>query len=183
MGNVKYARTVQTKYEMIILPNLSNISDWIVSGDTVREVCKKLEISPDTWYRAIKEHETLSELVTMSQNLINKDVEKSLLRLCMGFEYEEIKTTVEEDKSGKKRTRVEKTKKYQPPSSNALSFWLRNRAPDQWNDKRELILDTKGNEEARKKLFLEMIEAEIVDVECEEDQAQLVDSEGSYESE
>lgn len=104
----------------------------------------------------------------MSRTAVNNELERLLLRLCMGFEYEEIKKTiVEEDKSGKMRTRVEKTKKYQPPSSNALSFWLRNRAPDQWNDKRELIFDTKDNEEARKKLFLEMIEAEIVEAECE----------------
>ncbi len=171
------------KWETHIQPRLSEISQWLVDGEQVLDICKKLEIHHDTWYRYLKENEVFSELVDMSRTAVNNKVERSLLRLCMGFEYEEIKTIVEEDKSGKKRTRVEKTKKYQPPSSNALSFWLRNRAPDQWNDKRELILDTKDNEEARKKLFLEMIEAEIIEVECEEDQAQLVDSEERYESE
>ena len=39
-------------------------------------------------------------------------VENATLKTALGFEYEEIKTIIEEDKNGKKRTRIEKTKKY-----------------------------------------------------------------------
>lgn len=48
-----------TKYETDILPQLSDIKDWVMQGDSVRVICKKLHISPDTWYRYCKDHENL----------------------------------------------------------------------------------------------------------------------------
>lgn len=150
-----------SKYDTDIIPRLADIKDWIAGGDSVREVCKKLSISPDTWYRYCKEHETLSELVDMGKCLLQQDVEKSLLKLCTGYEYEELKTIVEEDRSGKKRTKLEKTKRHQPPSAQAISFFLRNRCPEEWSDKRELIVDNSGNEQARKALFLQILSGEL----------------------
>jgi len=153
------------KFETDIVPQLSDIKEWLMAGDTVREVCKKLAISPDTWYTYCKEHEVLSELVVMGRSVICNEVEKSLLKLCTGYEYEELKTIVEEDKNGKKRTKIEKIKRHQPPSAQAISFFLRNRMPEEWSDKKELILDTSQNEDTRKKLFLDMINGEIIDAE------------------
>lgn len=164
-----------SKYETDILPQLSDIKDWIIQGDSVRVVCRKLHISPDTWYRYCKEHENLSELVDMGRSVLNNEVEKSLVKLCTGYEYEELKTIVEEDKAGKKHTKLEKSKKHQPPSSAAISFYLRNRCPEEWSDKKELVLDTSQNEQARKELFLEMLRGnepeEDMDsiVECDQD--------------
>ena len=57
------------------------------------------------------------------------------------------------------------------PSAQAIAFFLRNRMPEEWSDKKELILDTSQNEEARKKLFLQMINGEL---ETEDD---IIDSE------
>lgn len=161
MGSRKGIPNKTTRYESDILPRLSDIQEWIMQGDTVREICKKLAISPDTWYRYCKEHETLSELVTMGRSVLCNDVEKSLLKICTGYDYEELKTIVEEDKNGKKRTKIEKTKRHQPPSAQAISFFLRNRMPEEWSDKKELILDTSQNEAARKELFLKMVNGEI----------------------
>ena len=75
----------------------------------------------------------------------------------LGYEFEELKTIVEEDKNGKKHTKLEKTKRHQPPSAQAISFFLRNRCPEEWSDKKQLVLDTAQNEQARKELFLQML--------------------------
>ncbi len=167
-GSRKGIPNKTTRYDSEILPRLSDIKDWVISGDTVRDICKKLDISPDTWYRYCKEHETLSELVTLGRNVICNEVERSLMKLCTGYDYEELKTTVEEDKNGKKRTKIEKIKRHQPPSAQAISFFLRNRLPEEWSDKKEVIFDTKENEEARKKLFLEMIQEDMIEAEYTE---------------
>ncbi|SFG92112.1 hypothetical protein SAMN05660649_03128 [Desulfotomaculum arcticum] len=159
------------KYDTDILPRLSDIKEWLMEGDTVREICKKLSISPDTWYKYCKQHETLMELVNMGRGVLCNEVEKSLLKLCNGYDYEELKTIVEEDKNGKKRTRIEKMKRHQPPSAQAISFFLRNRMPEEWAEKKEIILDTSQNEEARKKLFLQMINGEV-DVENQDSEYQ-----------
>ena len=158
-----------TKYETDILPKISDIKDWIMSGDSVRTICKKLVISPDTWYRYCNDHESLSELVVMGRSVLNNEVEKSLIKLCTGYEYEELKTIVEEDKSGKKHTRIEKTKRHQPPSAQAISFFLRNRCPEEWSERKELIIDTSQNELARKEMFLDMLnEDDPIEVEATE---------------
>jgi hypothetical protein len=86
----------------------------------------------------------------------------------MGYEYEEIKTIVEEDKNGKKRTRIEKVKRHQPPNPAAMIFYLKNRAPNEWNDRREIIIDTKAAELERKQLFLQMIDADTIEAEYEQ---------------
>ncbi|WP_425446660.1 hypothetical protein [Dethiothermospora halolimnae] len=157
-----------TKWDTHVAPRLSDIKRWIIEGATDREICDKLDISHDTWYRYMKEHKILSDLVSMGKSVMDSRVEKALFKLALGYEYEEIKTIVEEGKNGKKKTRIEKVKKYQPPNATALSFWLRNRQPEKWNERKEVIIDTKENEEARKKLFLEMIDDDIVEAEYSE---------------
>lgn len=150
-----------TRYDTDIIPRLDDIKEWVMQGDSVRTVCKKLDLSPDAWYKYCREHEVLGLLVEVGRSVLCNEVEKSLIRLCTGYEFEELKTIVEEDKNGKKHTRIEKTKRHQPPSAQAISFFLRNRMPEVWSEKRELILDTKQNEEARKQLFLEMVNDEV----------------------
>lgn len=145
------------KFDTDIAPRLSEIREWIEEGDSIRDICRKLSISQDTWYRYQKEHETLSELVNLGRRVTQARVEKSLLKLCTGYEFEELKTIVEEDRSGKKRTKLEKVKRHQPPSAQAISFFLRNRCPEEWSDKKELVLDTAQNEQARRELFLRML--------------------------
>ena len=165
MGSRKGIPNKISKYETDIIPRLMDIKEWLIQGDTIREVCKKLAISPDTWYKYCREHETLMELVNMGRSVLCNEVEKSLIKLCTGYDYEELKTIVEEDKNGKKRTRIEKTKRHQPPSAQAISFFLRNRMPEEWSDKKELILDTSQNDETRKRLFLEMINSNAIEAE------------------
>ncbi len=89
MGSRKEIPNRIRKYETDILPRISDIKDWIVQGDSAREICKKLSISPDTWYRYCKENETLSELVTLGRSMLNTEVENSLFKLCTGYEVEE----------------------------------------------------------------------------------------------
>jgi transposase len=145
------------KWNANILSRLSEVKDYIMEGMPIREICEKLDVSIDSWYRYQKEHESFAELIEMGRQACCNRVESSLLKLCTGYEYEELKTIVEEDKNGKKHTRIEKTKRHQPPSAQAISFFLRNRMPEVWSERKELILDTKQNEESRKQLFLEMV--------------------------
>ena len=134
-----------------------------MQGLTNEEMSKRLDINPDTWYRYMKEHAILHELVQASKSVMDTKVENALLKTALGFEYEEIKTIIEEDKNGKKRTRIEKTKKYMPPNPTAQAFWLKNRKRDEWGERKEIIFDTKAQELERKKLFLQMINDEVVE--------------------
>lgn len=156
-----------TKWETNVLPRLSDIKAWIEAGVTVDEICERIGISSSMWFEYVNKHEILKNLVDCGRSVTNSRVENSLLKAAMGYEYEEIKTIIEEDKNGKKRTRIEKVKRHMPPNPAAMMFWLKNRAPNEWNDRREIIVDTKSLEQQRKQLFLDMIEADVIEAEGE----------------
>lgn len=101
-----------TKWLTNVFPRLSEIRDWCMEGKTNEEMCVLLGISADSWYTYMKEHNELNDIVTAGRSVIDNRVENAVLKTALGFEYEEIKTIIEEDRNGKKRTRIEKTKKY-----------------------------------------------------------------------
>jgi hypothetical protein len=168
--HIKLAEVLEkpTKWETHVYPRLSEIQEWFENGIPMDQVYKNLSIAPATWYEYVDKHPVLAELVKWSRAVTNISVENSLFRAATGYEYEEIKTVVEEDKNGKKRTRIEKVKRHMPPNPTAMVFWLKNRVPTDWNDRREIVVSTKAAEMERKQLFLQMIDADTIEAEYEQ---------------
>jgi len=166
----KFAKIMErpSKFETHVVSRFSEIREWCQEGLTNEQMCEKLGIHPASWYEYANKYPIFSELITWGKSVTNTRVENSLLKAAMGYEYQEIKTVVEEDKNGKKRTRIEKVMRHMPPNPTAMVFWLKNRAPNEWNDRREIIIDTKAAELERKQLFLEMIDADIEEAEYEQ---------------
>jgi hypothetical protein len=167
--HIKLAEVLEkpTKWETHVFPRLSEIQEWFENGIPMDQVYKNLSIAPATWYEYVDKHPVLAELVKWSRAVTNISVENSLFKAATGYDYEEIKTVVEEDKNGKKRTRIEKVKRHMPPNPTAMVFWLKNRAATDWNDRREIVVSTKAAELERKQLFLDMIEADVIEAEYE----------------
>ena len=165
-----------SKWITNVQPRLTEIREWCIEGLTNEEMSKRLDINPDTWYKYMKEHAVLAELVNISKSVVDSQVENALLKTALGYEYEEVKTIIEEDKNGKKRTRIEKTKKYMPPNPTAQAFWLKNRKREEWSERREIVFDTRAQEEERKKLFLQMINDDVIEAQyTEETEAGYID--------
>src|SRR5699024_11840674 len=61
----------------------------------------------------------------------------ALLRRALGYEYEEVKTFIEEV-DGKKKKKIEKVTRHIPADMGAGIFWLKNRRSDKWSNKEEL---------------------------------------------
>ena len=94
-----------TKWLTNVFPRLAEIRDWCMQGKTNENMCELLGISPDSWYTYMKEHAELNVIVSAGKAVIDNQVENAVLKSALGFEYEEIKTIIEEDRNGKKRTR------------------------------------------------------------------------------
>lgn len=165
----KFAEALErpTMWETHVYPRLAEIQQWFQEGVNAEDIIKNLGIGKTTWYEYIDKHPMLAELVKWSRSVTISRVETSLLKAATGYSYDEIKTIIEEDKNGKKKTRIEKVNRYMPPNPTAMIFYLKNRAPNEWNDRRELIIDTKAAELERKQLFLDMIDADIIEAEYE----------------
>jgi len=156
-----------TKWLTNVFLRLAEIREWCMQGKTNEDMSELLGISPDTWYRYLKNYNDLDIIVRAGKAVIDSRVENAVLKSALGFEYEEIKSIIEEDRNGKKRNRIEKTKRYMPPNHSAQAFWLKNRKKDEWGDRKEFIIDSSSLENTRKKMFLSMIDDEVIEADYE----------------
>ena len=89
-----------------------------LKGFTDAEVAEVLNVSESTINEWKLAHPEFSESLKNSKTDSDEEVEKSLRQRALGF--------TEGDK-------------YYPPSEVACIFWLKNRKPDRWRDKHEIV--------------------------------------------
>jgi transposase-like protein len=114
-------------------------------GLTLREVAKELEINLKTLNRWRKTHPEFSKALDQGRMVADARVEGTLIRKALGYTY----STERMSRSGEK-VRVDVT---EPPDTTAIIFWLKNRLPEEWRDRREIDHGGEiGIREARRKL-------------------------------
>ena len=64
----------------------------------------------------------------------DKDVERSLFQRANGYWHEETKVHFDQDGNPSEH----KVRKYYPPDSTAMIFWLKNRKRKEWRDRQEI---------------------------------------------
>ena len=105
-----------------------------------KDIAKALGISVPTLKLWRKKHPELNEAMKEGKIVPDDQVEASLFKKAMGYEVEEKEYDVEGDKKILKRTKT----KHISPSDVAIIFWLKNRRPEEWRDKKEVnITDQK----------------------------------------
>lgn len=117
-------------------------------GATAKEVADELEVSVSTLYKWADEDDAFSEALKGNRDIVDMQVEKSLLQRAMGYKASEKKTIVQSGNNGEQKpVRIEIIEKEIPPDTTACIFWLKNRNPDLWRDKREYDVEGKMNVE------------------------------------
>ena len=117
---------------------LLKIEGWARDGLTDEQIAHNIGIVPSTLYEWKKKHSEISEALKKGKEVIDRQVENALLKRALGYEYEEVKQIIEKDEMGKDRKRIEKTVKKVIPDTTAQIFWLKNRKPHEWRDKRDI---------------------------------------------
>ena len=117
--------------------NLIRIAAWTRNGLSEEQIAKNFGISITTFNRAKKDPdygEAIRTALIQTKDVVDMQVENMLYKRAMGYEYDEVK---EEYESGilVKRT---VTKKVVVPDTSAQIFWLKNRKPSEWRDRREV---------------------------------------------
>jgi hypothetical protein len=120
-------------------------------GATQREAAEKAGINIDTFYEWMKSKTDFSDAVRRAKENARLNavasVERSLLELAQGFEYEEVRTEyesrlVEDEQTGKKEykpviKKQVRTQKRVVPNVEAIKFLLTNRDPEHWKNRIE----------------------------------------------
>lgn len=110
-------------------------------GCTVEEICDELGIVKDTFYRWCKKDVALSDALKEGRSVTDRKVEDSLLKRALGYTTTERRTIVATKESGETYpAKVEVVEREIAPDTAACIFWLKNRDPDAWRDKREVDL-------------------------------------------
>ena len=122
------------KYEYWLTPEgLIKLEGWARDGLTDEQIAKNIGINRDTLYRWKKAYPDFSDALKKGKEVIDRQVENALLKRALGYTYEEV--TFEGD------VEVKRVIKQVVPDTTAQIFWLKNRKPEDWRDKREIIKD------------------------------------------
>lgn len=123
------------KYEYWITPEgLLKIEGWARDGLVDRQIAENIGVSERTFTDWKVRFPSISSVLKKGKEVIDRQVENALLKRALGYEYEEEKQKYEAG------VLVEKTvtKKHVAPDTTAQIFWLKNRKPEQWRDKRDI---------------------------------------------
>lgn len=124
------------KYQQWIEPDgLLKLEAWARDGLNDEQIAKNMGIAVRTLYEYKDKYPQIMHAIKRGKEVIDIEVENSLLKRAMGYEYEETKTVIEQDADGNKKTKVEKVKKQVLPDVTAQIFWLKNRKSSKWRDK------------------------------------------------
>lgn len=105
-------------------------------GLTDVEMADVLGIAEKTIYEWKKEKPEFSQALKNGKDLADSDVSKKLYERATGYEHVETKFFCHDGEVIK-----EDTIKHYPPDPVSMIYWLKNRQPKQWRDKREIEAD------------------------------------------
>ncbi|EGO8268999.1 helix-turn-helix domain-containing protein [Enterococcus faecalis] len=119
--------------EWISEEGLIKIGGWAKDGLTDEQIAQNIGISRSTLNEWKKRFPDIKDTIKRGKEVVDRQVENALFKSAIGYEYTEI--TKELTDSGMKVTK-RVTKQVAPNPTSAI-FWLKNRKPDVWRDKKE----------------------------------------------
>ncbi len=121
------------KYQEWLEPEgLLKIEGWARDGLTEEQIADNMGISRSTLSEWKNIYSDISDTLKRGKEVIDRQVENALLKRALGYEYEEVSEKFE----GGVLTERKVTKKQVVPDTTAQIFWLKNRKPIDWRDKR-----------------------------------------------
>lgn len=112
---------------------LLKIEGWARDGLTDEQISENIGVSRSTLNDWKKKYPDISDTLKKGKEVIDRQVENVLLKRALGYSYKE--STYESIGGDMHLTKV--VTKEVVPDTTAQIFWLKNRKPEEWRDKRE----------------------------------------------
>lgn len=131
------------KYEdWLTEDGLLKVQGWARDGLSNEQIAHNIGINKDTLYEWQKRFSDFSDALKKGKEVVDREVENALLKRALGYEYDEVTQEPVTDKdTGITEMRVTKrVTKQIVPDVTAQIFWLKNRKPDEFRDKRDVEL-------------------------------------------
>ena len=128
-------------------------------GATIDRIASAIGIVRRTFYDWLAQFPSLQMALQRGRGDAIESVELSLLRRTLGYDVTERVVTTTTDHEGHITESVQEKVRHIPASDTAIIFFLKNRMPSEWRDKRELDI----TEKPKKPQLLELIGALTVE--------------------
>lgn len=122
------------------------LEGWARDGLTYEQIAHNMNINVTTfqkWKASIKsdddEKSKIFKALKKGRAVADYEVENALFKSACGFYVEE--EVQERDPDTGLMFVTKRTKKFVPPNSTSQIFWLKNRKPAEWRDKREHVIE------------------------------------------
>ena len=139
------------KYEEWLRPEkLVLLEGWARNGLTDEQIANNIGIRRETLIEWKKKYPNITNVLKKGKEPVDFEVENALLKRALGYTYEEVSEKYEMGILTERKV----TKKEVVPDVTAQIFWLKNRKPNEWRDKRyvedKIELESDGFIEALK---------------------------------
>ncbi len=127
------------KYHEWLEPEgLLKIEGWARDGLTDEQIAHNIGISVATLYNWKNNYLEILEALKKGKEVVDRMVENALLKRALGYSYKETTRELVVDKdTGEAEIKITKiVEKEVVPDTTAQIFWLKNRKPNEWRDKR-----------------------------------------------
>ena len=131
----------KSKYETNVKDKLLLVEAWARNGLTDEQIAKNLGIHMSTLYDYKKKYNEFSEALKRGKEVIDIEVENALLKRALGYKYDEVTKELDETTGRLQISKI--VTKEVIPDTTAQIFWLKNRKPGEWRDRKEI--DHSGN--------------------------------------
>lgn len=121
------------KYQEWLEPEgLLKLEGWARDGLTDEQIAENMGISRSTLNSWKDKYSDISDTLKRGKEVVDRQVENALLKRALGYRYDEV--TMENGVETKRVT------KEVMPDTTAQIFWLKNRKPEEWRDKKDVDL-------------------------------------------
>lgn len=137
------------KYEQWLTEEgLLQLEAWARNGLTDEQIAANMGITRSTLNEWKKKYSDISDTLKRGKDIVDIQVENALLKRALGYTY--IETTQEQVddydphtglKTGSHMEVTKTVTKEVQPDTTAQIFWLKNRKPDTWRDKRDVGIE------------------------------------------
>lgn len=140
------------KYHEWLTPEgLTLLEGWARDGLTDEQIAGNMGITRSTLYAWKDKYSDISDALKSGKEIVDRAVENALLKRALGYRYDEVTRepgTIEDKETGELKQVLVETKrvtKEVQPDVTAQIFWLKNRKPEHWRDKKDIDANVDGS--------------------------------------
>lgn len=144
------------RYTDIDTKMLQVIRQWARNGLTREDIGRRLGVTTATLISWRKKNPLLEQAVSESSDIADSMVENALYTRAVGYPYSETiytynKTGVDTENPDD-AVKVKRYTRYMPADVTACIYWLKNRKPEQWSERKEspdTVIEVKMDDKSR----------------------------------